>query len=68
MNSLFPMPTSMNESGRGGLESHLDGPWRNESRILAGPLHEPAPAWFLEAMRRRGYQVRPMGEMLEFRR
>ena len=67
MNPVFPMPRGLAESGRASLEAQLDGPWRTERRILAGPVQTP-PAWFLEALNRRGYRLRRMGELLEFQR
>ena len=67
MNPVFPMPRGLAESGRASLEAQLDGPWRTERRILAGPVETPPP-WFLEALNRRGYRLRRMGELLEFQR
>ena len=67
MNPVFPMPRGLAESGRASLEAQLDGPWRTERRILAGPVQAPPP-WFLEALNRRGYRLRRMGELLEFQR
>ena len=67
MNPLFPMPRGLAESGRASLEAQLDGPWRTERRILVGPLQTP-PAWFLEALNRRGYRLRSLGELFEFQR
>ena len=67
MNPVFPMPNGLAESGRAALEAQLDGPWKAERRILAGPVQTP-PAWFLEALSRRGYRLRHLGALLEFQR
>ena len=68
MNPVFPMPNGLAESGRASLEAQLDGPWRTERRILAVPVPTTPPAWFLEALSRRGYRLRRMGDVLEFQR
>jgi hypothetical protein len=66
-NPAFPMPNGFAESGRAALEAHLDGPWSRESRIIAGPEPSP-PQWFLDVFTQRGYQLRRLGDMVEFRR
>jgi mannosyltransferase len=66
-NPAFPMPFRFDESGRAALEAQLDGPWRAERRIIAGPERSP-PQWFLDVFLQRGYQLRRLGDMVEFRR
>ena len=68
INPVFPLSFRMPESGRAALEAHLDGPWRSESRILAGPSMDAPPAWLLETFKQRGYQFQKNGAMFVFRR
>ena len=67
-NPVFPMPGSFPAFSRPSLERQLDGPWRMEARIVAGPSLEPPPAWFLEVLSRRGFRMRSMGYLFEFLR
>ena len=67
-NPVFPMPGSFPAFSRPSLERQLDGPWRMEPRIVAGPSLEPPPAWFIEVLNRRGYRMRSLVYLFEFRR
>ena len=67
-NPVFPMPGSFPAFSRPSLERQLDGPWRMEARIVAGPSLEPPPAWFIEVLSRRGYRMRSLVYLFEFRR
>jgi len=67
-NPVFPMPWAFAEFARPALEAQLDGPWKAQPRILAGPLRTPSPAWLVECFVRRGYRYTRLGDMHEFAR
>ncbi|MBY0508469.1 MAG: glycosyltransferase family 39 protein [Bryobacteraceae bacterium] len=66
MNPVYPMPWNFQSFARPALEKQLDGPWRNESRILAGPIRIPPPAWLIKVFAVRGYRHSPRGDIHEF--
>lgn len=67
-NPVFPMPWNFADHARPALEAYLDGPWRTQPRILAGPLRTPLPLWMQEVFRLRGYRYQAMGDLHEFTR
>jgi hypothetical protein len=67
LNPVFPAPYAFASFSRPLIEHQLDGAWRNEKRIIAGPAVTP-PHWLIEVFVQRGYRPTQAGEMLIFER